>query len=297
MTTVIRLKQSINNADAPFFPQFDPIENRLGSLFLWDAGIQPFSSLPNIGNTIPNLLADYSNASGNNLVLEKGNLEQEFHDAYISRELTARKAIHFIVAQASTVPTYASLFNALSANANLQEKLRANAMGSNPNLYISVWKRITRVAPSGSDAPTFKYISSPSSLSDYVFYKQTGGINVNVSSSSTSISKLNKTESDTTALNSQNYYQMNIKGYAGAGVISNTKAMLHISGFDTPWGGQFLNKSASHAVYRIYIEDLNLSGRTFEQVKAIDDAEFEKAFAVGGRFYNDTWSDPASVLA
>lgn len=52
----------------------------------------------------------------------------------------------------------------------------------------------------------------------------------------------------------------------------------------------------SWILYRIYIEDLSLSGRTYEQVKAIDDAEFAKAFAAGGKFFDDTWNDPATVL-
>ncbi len=39
-----------------------------------------------------------------------------------------------------------------------------------------------------------------------------------------------------------------------------------------------------------------LVARTFDQVRAIDEAEHTKAFGVGGRFYGDTWSDPATLL-
>lgn len=66
-----------------------------------------------------------------------------------------------------------------------------------------------------------------------------------------------------------------------------------------PWSGvasQALNSSPSYVLYRVYIEDLSLSGRTYEQVKSIDDAEHAKAFGIGGRFHGDTWSNPATLL-
>ncbi|WP_171495393.1 hypothetical protein, partial [Acinetobacter soli] len=80
------------------------------------------------------------------------------------------------------------------------------------------------------------------------------------------------------------------------GTLGNTDLLIG-NGRLSPYNqAQILNDVPSLIIYRIYIEDLNASGRTFAEVKAIDDAEFEKAFAVGGRFYGDTWSDPATIL-
>lgn len=299
MTLILRIKGKINNPDAPKLIKYDPIEHRTGSLFLWDAGLQNFSSVPIVGSTIPNLLDEYSGGSGNALTLEKGTFGNAVHDAYIKRELTAKKAMHFIVAQNYSGDTYATINNALSANAALQAKLFSK-ISNNPNLsnlYISIWEKVTRVAPSGANAPELAYISSTSSLSDHVFVKQVNNFSPIVSSQSISQNFLNKLNSDVSVLGQKNRNLMNIKGVVGAGVLSGTKAMFALFGSTAPWAGaSYLNKSASRIIYRIYIEDLNLSGRTFEQVKMIDDAEFEKAFAVGGRFYNDTWSDPATVL-
>lgn len=57
-----------------------------------------------------------------------------------------------------------------------------------------------------------------------------------------------------------------------------------------------INKSGSWIFYRAYIEDLTVSGRTHAQVYAIDSALFNAAFSVGGRYYNDSFTDPASVV-
>jgi len=46
--------------------------------------------------------------------------------------------------------------------------------------------------------------------------------------------------------------------------------------------------------YRFYCEDLSLSGRTREAVAALDDELFAEAFAVGGKFYGDTYTDPST---
>lgn len=44
--------------------------------------------------------------------------------------------------------------------------------------------------------------------------------------------------------------------------------------------------------YRFYIEDLTVSGRTYEEVKAIDDALYTKeVLTAGGRYYGDTWTE------
>ncbi|MGR8808012.1 hypothetical protein, partial [Klebsiella pneumoniae] len=43
-------------------------------------------------------------------------------------------------------------------------------------------------------------------------------------------------------------------------------------------------------IYGSYMEDLTTSGRTADQVAAIRKKDFDAAFAMGGRFYNDSWT-------
>lgn len=296
MALVLRLKEEINNPNAPYLIKYDPIESRNGSLFLWDAGLNPLSGTPAIDATIPNLLSEYTPSTGKSLVLKRGLFSETNHNAYIRRELTSKGGMHFIVAQAYSGATNVPIHNTLQANSELQEALRSNVMGANPNLFISIWQRLTRVAPEDSSIGTSAYLSTPAGKSDFAFYKDVRFQNFTVSSNSVATSFINKTDIDPTAIGLSNKHVMNIKGKAGAGVLEDTQARFVIAGFDGPWGGQYVNKSPSVIVYRIYVEDLTLSGRTYAQVKAIDDAEFAKAFAEGGRFYGDTWSNPATVL-
>lgn len=295
-TLVLTLKTEIDNANAPYLLKYDPIEDRKGSLFLWDAGLNRLSAAPAVDEIIPNLLNEYTPASGNTLILKKGTFGNTQHDAYIRRELTSKGGIHFIVSQSYSGDTYATISKALAANPALQTALRNKIIGANPNLFISMWTRLTRNSPSEASVPTSAYLSSQTSVSDFAFYKVAKDINFKVSSNSAATSHLNKADTDGTAVGVPNKHNLNIKGYSNAGVLADTVARMLMVGYEAPWPGSSINKSPSFAVYRIYIEDLTLSGRTYAQVKAIDDAEFAKAFASGGRFHGDTWSNPTSVL-
>lgn len=297
MALVLTVDTTFNNPDAPYIPKYDPIESRAGSMFLWDAGLNPLSAVPAVDGIIPNLLNEYTPATGNALILKKGTFGNAVHDAYIRRELTSKCGIHFVVSQNYSGDTYATISNALAANPALQTALRNKIIGANPNLFVSMWTRLTRNAPSDSSVAIASYVSSTSSKNDYAFYKETRNLNFQVSPASIATSHLNKSDIDASAVGQPNKHIMNLKGYSGAGVLADTVARMLMVGYEAPWvGNQSINKSPSFAVYRIYIEDLTLSGRTYAQVKAIDDAEFAKAFAVGGRFHGDTWSNPATTL-
>lgn len=52
---------------------------------------------------------------------------------------------------------------------------------------------------------------------------------------------------------------------------------------------------ASFVFYRTYLEDLTASGRTYAEVDAIEFAEYQKAFGAGGRYADDTFTDPAML--
>jgi hypothetical protein len=57
-----------------------------------------------------------------------------------------------------------------------------------------------------------------------------------------------------------------------------------------------LGKGGSHALYRIFLEDLTISGRTYAEVDALDYAQYTKhVLTPGGRYYGDTFTDPATI--
>lgn len=293
MTLILRIKDKINNPNAPKLVKYDPIENNSGSLFLWDAGRQPFTMIPSSGTVLPNLLDDYSNASGKAFVVSKGSAS--VNNDYAKIELTQKKALHFIVSQ--TYPTDISgeaFWGVLGDNALMAHVY--DQIVNNPNLYISFWIRGTRKGKDrgGKFGPMLSYVRDNNSNS--VFYMTSKESKPAVSANSTSVSKMQNVTGTVDAFLLPNAHQMNVRGYSFQPVYPDSRFFIG-SGIYGPWSTELsLNESPSYALYRIYVEDLKLSGRTFAEVKAIDDAEFEKAFAVGGRFYGDTWSDPVSVL-
>ncbi len=56
------------------------------------------------------------------------------------------------------------------------------------------------------------------------------------------------------------------------------------------------DKADSHIIYRVYLEDLTVSGRTHTDVDAIDYAYYTRqVLTAGGRYYGDTYTNPTSV--
>jgi hypothetical protein len=56
------------------------------------------------------------------------------------------------------------------------------------------------------------------------------------------------------------------------------------------------DKVDSHIIYRFYLEDLTVSGRSYAEVDAISWAEYQKhVLTVGGRYYGDTFTNPTTI--
>lgn len=63
-----------------------------------------------------------------------------------------------------------------------------------------------------------------------------------------------------------------------------------------PPAGAGQNRGLSSIFYRAYIEDLTVSGRTYNQVDALDWAEYQKqVLNPGGRYYGDTFTAPSTL--
>lgn len=74
----------------------------------------------------------------------------------------------------------------------------------------------------------------------------------------------------------------------------------HLFTFGGPigaFGPTYANNNAFSAVlYRLYLEDLTVSGRTFATVGGLDDLAYSYAFGAGGRFNGDSYTAPATVM-
>lgn len=51
-------------------------------------------------------------------------------------------------------------------------------------------------------------------------------------------------------------------------------------------------KSGSYVFYRMYLEDLTVSGRSYAQLNDLDAGLYAQAFGAGGRYYGDTFTNP-----
>lgn len=78
-------------------------------------------------------------------------------------------------------------------------------------------------------------------------------------------------------------------GIGSTGVITNGAV------FDPTSNSSNKDKADSHIIYRVYLEDLTISGRTYATVEAADGALFTAAFGTGGRFNGDTFTNPTTI--
>lgn len=285
---VLSIDTEFNNPEAPYLSIYDPIESRTGSLYLWDASSASFTPPSGVNTTIAvkNVLEAYAAGLG-------FGFKSSSSASVLKSEVTPKGGIHLIGTQTDGY-TDANMWQGFTTNVALKAKLYALLSASSPNIYFSIWTRSTRISggkTTGVYGPVVKYINGTTANILLLLHSQYAAING--SSLNTTTSKLGVNFRNPAIL-APNYYQVNMKGYNGT--LGNTDLLIG-NGRLSPYNqAQILNDVPSLIIYRIYIEDLNASGRTFAEVKAIDDAEFEKAFAVGGRFYGDTWSDPATIL-
>ena len=308
MALILTVDSVFNNPDAPYISEHDPIESRTGSLFLWDAARSPLSAAPVHDTVIPNLLDSFDQATGNNFIFKRatptsvGTSTVEQTEEYVKRELTAKGGLHFIASQASTVDRSGIHQYRVEANAALHTKMTGKIQTNAANLYVSVWMNGTRyVTKADGMAGVISMLSI--NTSSGCFSMQQNNTKVEALAGNTVLngqSKLGLTFKQSEIVNNPNYYQWLSRGYQTS-VPTSAQSMRIGAGIIGPWSGtiasnQALNASPCFVLYRIYIEDLDLSGRTYEQVKAIDEAEFAKAFAAGGKFYGDAWNDPSAIL-
>ena len=302
MTLILRMKSNIVNANAPKLIKYDPVEHRLGSLFLWDAGLAQLSSMPAIGAALPNLLAEYANAAGKEFTFAMGTSSQVEHDSYVKRELTTKKGLHWMASQsrATDLPN-GNTYLGVKANAALRTHMANNIMGVTPSIFISLWTNATRyVTKADGFAGLMAYVNSNTTNIAAYLQSDKSIISLGGSSPYPLTSKLGLTYRQAAIVNNPNFYSANMNRYGGTGITASNDLIIG-SGQFSPYAGsiaanQAWNASPSCILYRVYIEDLSLSGRTYDQVRAIDEAEHAKAFGAGGRFYGDTWSNPSVIL-
>lgn len=67
-------------------------------------------------------------------------------------------------------------------------------------------------------------------------------------------------------------------------------------GNNRQWDVASTAPSNSHILYSYYLEDLTISGRTFDQARVIWESRHNTLLATTGRYGTDTWTDPTQLF-
>lgn len=205
------------------------------------------------------------------------------------KERTVKGGLHIAVKQDLT------LVSQNGYSVDLPDALRNYLVAhKDDDFYFSLWHNLTRaaVAPFANPPPLFAIgTASGSLISNYLTLMD---------------SQDNKPTA--TRLGSRNSRSFNTVGETfrsvGSSVFTGTPtggppalqaralwwgaigAYSVLAGTDDP---------LSWVLYRAYIENLTVSGRTYAEVEALDYAMYQAAFSAGGKFYGDTLTAPATL--
>jgi len=289
MGKLIRLT-GVNFSGAPKLKQFDEIET-FGSLFLMD--VSAISSIPSSGGTTTNILRTLTQqltGSGTNLDFIVRNKTAD--NANWKLEKTSKGGIHGIVKQnTGNTSDISFVYNCPRAVRNY---ILANP---NRNYYVSIWCKVTKAPlPSPAVQSNFHFCTDNSGGTNGFFNSGGGRFNDAGGNRSNAVLLPNIEDGSITNPPLDRFNSAQYSGIVNNGqtLTSSHDIQLGLGAFG-PWGSFNAEKGASKVLYRAYMEDLTASGRTAAEVSAIDKAMFDKAFAVGGRFYNDTYTDPNSI--
>ena len=282
------------DTSAPRLVDLDRIESA-GSLMLtevahpssaWAAGV------PVAGVTVqPNILWAKAAAvigSGNAVTLSSAlNRGTNWTGSKILLERTTKGGLHGVMPNPLGVAS-AQTFFSLSPADPIKTFMLANPTHQ---FYYSLWARITRRSAAGlAVLPDLAEYANPSVPASNNFALIRIGSNLPV----------NGRNSASTGTNPA---LLNVTSSAFAGTLP--ASIAGFNAFAAIVGPQGVNGSAgtpptydnlpSVVFYRAYLEDLTVSGRTYAAVDALDLTAHTNAFAVGGRYFGDAYTDPAAV--
>ncbi|MGO2200516.1 MAG: hypothetical protein ACTIOG_16820 [Pseudomonas helleri] len=254
-----------------------------GSLILVDVGHSKgrLSSVPGNGALISNIAGSIASE-----IVGAGSVSPEIFTNFATNamltELSAKGGLHVIKSKVNDVN---NTRYTLRIPAAIRAYLLANPTHS---YYFSIWQQVTR---SFDDASAPIVVLAESAYSnDFLI-----NIGTNGSPLGASTNLLGKaTNLDPTAGTGSAKHQLAVSKATGT-LVNMAYTDLFIFG-GCPSAGVMnsaLHKGGSQVMYRVYLEDLTVSGRTYAEVKAQDDALYASAFAVGGKFYGDTYTAPS----
>lgn len=292
--------------DAPRLVQVDPIETD-GSLLLvepmpLDESKQWAAGVPASGSLLRNLLADKALAvygSGVEADVSPSIVYANLDNVRGKVERSAKGGLHVILSQddarvADTNDPYLGMLH----TAKFREWMYLHP---DHDLYVSMWVWLTRIQRLGTVAGTYTGNSA-----NYLYVLRAGSSNQRIRfggsnpvgndlggrndvAAAVGPKLLNSASAawgtNPASASATNDYGVTLGAYPGSqGTLISAPSTAQAR-----W--------PSYVVYRWYVEDLTVSGRTYAQVDALDLALYTKeVLTAGGRYYGDTVpTDPATI--
>lgn len=299
----IKLKLSETFTDKSGPKLFDAPNMDIGTLWLFDPthSMGSISGVPANAVAIPNVarnrLAAILSADAATL---NGTLEyaSEGPSAFVV-ERTAKGGMHIMASHASQTSGGANKFVIRPPTALKQYIFDQIPAVTGAGFYASTWYRVTRSPLAGGYCSMMHVTSNMAGATNFLLHMQDFGAFEGVSVGDADGGKV---------LNAAAIQALGTSGWAGTKPTpsSNMNVSLGGNGGVDSWASPFLNKGPSIILYKSKLEDLRLCKRSnngqggtlaeeYAAAYAADLAEFNAAFAAGGKFYGDTWSDPATV--
>lgn len=97
------------------------------------------------------------------------------------------------------------------------------------------------------------------------------------------------------ALSSRGGAPNTANGFAGMVANKKQRMAMHFGRYALLTEAAPTSGFPSYVAYRVTFDDLTLSNRTLTAFQAADQALFDAAFASGGRYESDTYTDPATI--
>ncbi|MDI9872120.1 hypothetical protein [Flectobacillus roseus] len=194
-------------------------------------------------------------------------------------EFTAKKGLHGIISQVND----SSVGN--DYKISFPQKIRDyifNNIGR--GFFVSIWDRKTRLALTSTSSFFMLHLGSTSL---YINSFQTGGSQI--------IGKNLGSRGDAAALNSLTPQCLN----AAFNTKTGTPGINDYTGFKFGSGGAYggfeLNKACSQILYQLHVVDVTASGMTYAQLDEADYKAWQAAFGAGGKFADDTFTNPTTL--
>lgn len=287
---------SLTDAKAPKIITRDKIES-IGSLMLFDGNHQfgQFSGLPLVNASVPNVLSNKTaellgvDEDVTNLIVAQS---AGTDVSLFKRERTSKGGIHGLITQAGGQVSLHNYF--LRANTAVQEYMRDNPTHT---FYVSLWQKITRKATGDTASPQapFYFTNGVASTANFRFHMEGSVAFPRLGTPTNKGATVIPAGTDAEVANGTNRFtSLAVQGNFGTGPVGADAVTFGV-GTNAAWNGANYNKAASRIIYRAYIEDLTVSGRTYAEVEALDYVLFQEAFAAGGKFFGDIYTNP-SVL-